>query len=110
MRRKTIVADTAAASGQVLEFPVDLGPRWNHLAFTFAKRDANTLVTVYRNGSSPVERTLTGTLKTCVKSAFTLGSAGLSAYVDELRVSPTVLAPAAFMVCPDAPGMVLVFK
>lgn len=110
--RKTLslVADTAAEAGQVLEFPVDLGPRWNHLAFTFAKRDGNTLVTAYRNGSSPVERTLTGTLKADGKSSFTLGSEGLSAYVDELRVSPTVLAPAAFMVCPDAPGMVLVFK
>lgn len=110
--RKTLslVADTAAEVGQVLEFPVDLGPRWNHLAFTFAKRDGNTLVTAYRNGSSPVERTLTGTLKADGKSSFTLGSEGLSAYVDELRVSPTVLAPAAFMVCPDAPGMVLIFK
>ena len=110
--RKTLslVADTAAEAGQVLEFPVDLGPRWNHLAFTFAKRDGNTLVTAYRNGSSPVERTLTGTLKADGKSSFTLGSEGLSAYVDELRVSPTVLAPAAFMVCPDAPGMVLIFK
>ena len=110
--RKTLslVADTAAEVGQVLEFPVDLGPRWNHLAFTFAKLDGKTLVTAYRNGSSPVKRTLTGTLKTDGKSSFTLGSEGLSAYVDELRVSPTVLAPAAFMVCPDAPGMVLVFK
>ena len=118
----TVWAVTAGANGQLSvtvgetshTFDVPLADaKWRHYALTFAASGADaTTVTLWVDGEQVGEPFTAGTLtRTFTDSALTVGG-GAAAFVggiDEIRITPQVLAPTDFLRA-SRPGVMLIVR
>lgn len=84
---------------------------WGEIAFAFAKDGDGTRVTCYQNGVAVGTQTLAASLGAAVAtSRLTVGSEGLRADIDEVRVLPGAADPLDLIDCPLPRGGVLLIR